>query len=218
MDNNIFYKENLLDFVNNFYKRFDKDLYRIIKSAESREGINPTVGKSVGRLLSFFTRMKNPDRVLELGTCIGVSTIIFAKNMSDNGEVVTIDIRADLLKEAIAHFKKFNIKPEKIKPVLGDINDVIPGLKKENAKFDIIFQDSAKKSYPRLLESLIEMLNPSGLLITDDVLLEKAHFPEHIKGINEALKEHNNMILEHKNLDSIFIPLEKGVIVSRKIK
>jgi len=49
-------------------------------------------------------------------------------------------------------------------------------------------------------------------------LLEKASFPEHIKGINEALKRFNKKILEKEVLDSIFIPLENGVIISRKIK
>ena len=218
MDNNIFYKKDLVDFVDNFYKRFDEDLYKIIMSAKERDGINPTVNKSVGKLLGFFTRMIDPDRILELGTCIGVSSIIFAKNIRDSSEVVTIDKRADLLKEATAHFEKFNIPGGKIKPILGDVHDVIPNLYENKQKFDIIFQDSAKKSYPRLLDSLIGMLNKNGLLITDDVLLEKASFPDHIKGLNEALKNYNREILKKDMLDSIFIPLENGVIVSRKIK
>jgi len=218
MDKNIFYQKDLIDFIDKFYKKFDRDLYKIIKSAQKRDGINPTVNKSVGKLLAFFTKMNNPERILELGTCIGVSSIIFAKNMKSEGEVITIDKRADLLKEATAHFEKFNIPRGKIKPILGNIHDVVPKLYRNRQKFDIIFQDSAKKSYPKLLDSLIAMLNKNGLLITDDVLLEKASFPEHIKGINEALKRFNKKILEKEVLDSIFIPLENGVIISRKIK
>ncbi|HMA68692.1 MAG TPA: class I SAM-dependent methyltransferase [Candidatus Mcinerneyibacterium sp.] len=216
MENNIYYTDVLMNFVNKFYSSFDEDLEEIVKLAKEREGINPTVDKPVGTLLGFLTRLINPQRILELGTCIGVSTLIFGKYSSENTQIYTIDRRADLLKEATANFERFNLKND-IKPMLGDIKDIVPKLFKENEKFDLIFQDGGKKLYPEMHDYTVRMLNKNGLLISDDVLLEKADFPSHIKGINESLKKYNEMVLNDERLDSIFLPLESGVIVARKI-
>lgn len=211
-----FYKNDLLNFIKKFYSDFDKSLLDIIKEADKREGVNPTVNREVGSILKFITNLVKPKKVLDLGTCLGVSSIIFAKNMLKDGIVYTVDKRADLISDALNNYTKFDLNPN-MKPLLGDVEDIIPKFVKEKKKFDIIFQDSGKKSYPKILDCLIKLLNKNGLLITDDVLLEKANFPEHIKGIDKAVKKHNDLLLNDNRIESIFIPLEDGLVISRKI-
>lgn len=216
MKSDIFYSDKLINFIDQFYDSLDEDLVRLMSLASEREGVNPTVNKPVGTILGFFSRLFKPKKVLELGTCVGVSTIIIAKNIPENSTIYTIDRRADLLKEATANFEKFNLK-NNIKPMLGDIEDIVPKLYKNGEKFDMIFQDGGKKAYPRMHDFTVKMLKKNGILISDDVLLEKAEFPDHIKGINSALKKYNFLIKSDKRLDPIFIPLENGVVVARKL-
>lgn len=45
-----------------------------------------------GRILSMFSHMIRPHKVLEIGTYLGYSTICLAEGLADGGEVVSLDL------------------------------------------------------------------------------------------------------------------------------
>src|SRR6478752_6618994 len=53
-------------------------------------------GHFQGRLLSMFSKMIQPDRILEIGTFTGYSAIALAEGLSENGKLVTVDINEEL--------------------------------------------------------------------------------------------------------------------------
>ncbi|MBN2726993.1 hypothetical protein JXR74_06470, partial [Candidatus Mcinerneyibacteriota bacterium] len=82
--------------------------------------------------------------------------------------------------------------------------------------FDMIFLDAAKKMYPRLFPLLLKRLAPGGIWLTDDVFLEMARFPAHIRGINQALRRFNSLVYKEESLQSVMIPLSHGLLLCRK--
>jgi predicted O-methyltransferase YrrM len=96
-------------------------------------------------------------------------------------------------------------------------------LAKVAGPFDLIFQDGDKKLYTPLLERLVSLLRPGGLLITDNVLwdgevvpgFKKA--PERDAGDTRAIAEYNERLSVHPELMTATVPLRDGIAIAVKL-
>jgi len=84
-------------------------------------------------------------------------------------------------------------------------------LHKVSGPFDVIFQDGDKKLYGPMLDKLIRVLRPGGLLITDNVLWNGE------VADTEAIKAYNEQIHRHPLLLTSIVPLRDGVAISVKL-
>src|ERR1700754_2910348 len=48
-----------------------------------------------GRLLSMFSKMLKPRRILEIGTYMGYSALCLAEGLTDDGKIITLDIQPE---------------------------------------------------------------------------------------------------------------------------
>ncbi len=211
MKHNLYYTPELLDFLSSYGSGAVSDLDTLLEREE--EGVNPSVGRQRGSFLSLLVSISRPARILELGTCEGVSSLIMAR-VCPEAEITTIEIRPELARRARAHFRQFSVE-KRITVLEGDMMEIVPSLS-EDDPFDLIFLDAAKKQYPRLFPLLLRRLAPGGVWVTDDVFLEMARFPGHIKGINDALHRFNTMAFQEKSLHSVMVPLSHGLLLCRK--
>ena len=95
-------------------------------------------------------------------------------------------------------------------------------LSKVSGPFDVIFQDGDKLQYGPMLDRLVELLRPGGLLITDNVLWSG----EVVPGFNEtptrpaestrAIAAYNERLSRDPRLLTIIVPLRDGVAISTK--
>src|SRR5690606_5785831 len=53
-------------------------------------------GHYQGRLLSMISKLTRPQRILEIGTYTGYSALCLAEGLTENGELLTIDINEEL--------------------------------------------------------------------------------------------------------------------------
>ncbi|MCL2173464.1 MAG: O-methyltransferase, partial [Candidatus Bathyarchaeota archaeon] len=51
----------------------------------------PIVGPARGKVLSAETKKANPKRILEIGTFIGYSTILMAREIGKKSQIITIE-------------------------------------------------------------------------------------------------------------------------------
>ena len=95
-------------------------------------------------------------------------------------------------------------------------------LAKVSGPFDLIFQDGDKKLYGPMLDRLVDLLRPGGLLVTDNVLwsgevvpgfVEK---PQHNAADTQAIVEYNERLSSHPALLTSIVPLRDGVAISVK--
>ena len=49
-------------------------------------------GRLQGRILSFISRLNNPEKILELGTFTGYSAFCLAEGLVENGQLITVEL------------------------------------------------------------------------------------------------------------------------------
>jgi len=137
--------------------------------------INVTPGQ--GKLLYLLARIRHANRILEIGTLAGYSTIWLARALPSNGRLVTIE--SDPSHAAVA---RSNIARAGLTGVVdlrvGTALDALPALAAEGQKFDLTFIDADKPNIPAYFEWAMKLSNPASLIIVDNVVRDGAVIDE----------------------------------------
>ena len=99
-------------------------------------------GHYQGRVLSFLSKMINPNRILEIGTFTGYATLCLAEGLTENGIIYTLDINEEL-EEMVRHNFAQSDYNSKIKNNLADATQTVNSLEET---FDLVFIDADKKN------------------------------------------------------------------------
>lgn len=160
---------------------------------------------------------KKPERILEIGTAVGYSAIMFSKYLTENGYIDTIERDEERIKEAKENVKDLNLE-EKIHIFEGDAIEILPTLKDP---YDVVFIDAAKGKYPIFLSEALRMLGNNGIIVADNVLYKgyvMSDYNKHkqrtaVRGLREFLKELN----ENENLTTQILEVGDGLAISKKM-
>jgi predicted O-methyltransferase YrrM len=178
----------------------------------------PLVDSEVGALLRVMATSINASRILEIGTAIGYSGLWLARALPPDGMLVTMERDEPRAREARDNFARAGVA-DRVSVVVGDAQLKIA---KVSGPFDLIFQDGDKQLYSPLLDRLVALLRPGGLLITDNVLWDGevvAGFqasPRHNPDDTRAIVEYNQRVATHPQLLTTIVPLRDGVSMSVK--
>ena len=179
--------------------------------------LNPRMicGKYQGRFLSIISKIIRPKKILEIGTFTGYSTLCLAEGLEKKGRIDTIDNNFELKKIQNYFFNLSNLQNQ-INQFTCDATKIIPKL---NGEYDLIFLDADKKNYLNYLDLLIPLLRKKGLLISDNVLWSgKVINAIDNKDLEtEVLKKFNQQLSNHKNLETVLLPIRDGISLSVKI-
>jgi predicted O-methyltransferase YrrM len=121
-------------------------------------------------LLRTLAAAKPAARFLELGSGTGLSTAWLLDGMDSRSHLTTVDNDAALL----AILKRHLGADPRLAVVCSDGEDFVRSLRGQ--RFDFIFADTWAGKY-RLLHETLELLNPAGLYVIDD-MLPQPNWPE----------------------------------------
>ena len=209
-----------IDKINNYAKDHscsETKLLSELRRETELKCINPIMlsGEYQGRLLSLISKIKQPKKILEIGTFTGYSTLCLVEGLETSGKIYTIDKNEELIKIQNKYFSKSKYHKNIIQ-YTGDALEIIP---KINSKFDLIFLDADKENYNKYLEIIIPKLNKKGILISDNVLWhgkvlsDKKNQDKVTKGIDTFNKD----LLENKNFQTFMLPIRDGLSISIKL-
>lgn len=172
-------------------------------------------GHFQGRLLSMLSGMIKPKYILEIGTYTGYSALCLAEGLQEGGRLITIDVNPEQ-EDTMHRFIAEAGMQQKIQFIVGDAYNIIKTLPH---KFDLVFIDADKPNYLKYYEQAMEVLNPGGYIIADNVLwsgkvvdeksLAKDKDTQLLDAFNKHL--HNDPRLEH-----ILLPIRDGLMLGRK--
>jgi predicted O-methyltransferase YrrM len=187
-----------------------------IARANAARGL-PLVDAEVGVLLRVLAMSTGATRILEIGTAIGYSGIWLAGALPAGGMLFTMEMDPDRAREARENFARAGLT-DRVNVIVGDAQRMVA---KVSGPFDLIFQDGAKSLYTPLLDRLVTLLRPGGVLVTDNVLWDGTVVPgftTDVKngGDTRAIAEYNQRIASHPQLTTSVVPLRDGVSISVK--
>ena len=112
---------------------------------------------------------KQPKRVLELGTNLGLSSLHIASALPENGRLVTLEGADSIAEVAKTHFKQF--KHRNIDVVIGAFHDTLPKVLSKEEPFDVVFIDGHHNgdATERYFNQIKPFLSEDAVVIFDDI-------------------------------------------------
>lgn len=172
-------------------------------------------GHLQGQVLSMFSKMIRPKRILEIGTYTGYSAICLAQGLQEGGEVHTIDVNAEL-EDMI---RKYLAEAGLSESVHLHIAKAVDKVDELDGPFDIVFIDADKENYSNYFDQTIDKVSPGGYIIADNVLWSgKVVKPtERNDTETEALKAYVEKIHADDRVENLLLPVRDGLLIARKL-
>ena len=210
-----FISDKLADYLNKNSEKEPEILSQLSKETHQKI-LQPRMlsGHIQGRFLSFISKIKSPEKILEIGTYTGYSTICLAEGLSKNGKIDTIDKNEELIKIQNKYFEKSGFR-NKIIQHTGNALDILKNL---NGKYDIIFIDADKENYINYFNRVSNKLSKNGIIISDNVLWSgKVLDSNQMDEETATLVQFNKIINDDKRFKSIILPIRDGISISRLV-
>lgn len=171
-------------------------------------------GHMQGRILSMFSRMIKPCRILEIGTYTGYSALCLAEGLDEDGVLHTIDVNEELTSIVNRYFSSA-AHGSKIRFHVGEAVKIIPALREE---FDLVFIDADKENYSNYFDLVFPLLREGGWIIADNVLwsgkvTESAELQD---ADTIALKAYSEKIAADARVRQVLLPVRDGLMICQK--
>ena len=196
----------------------ESDALKQIVHTTHIEMINPRMmsGHIQGRVLSMFSQMIRPQRILELGTFTAYSTLCLAEGLSDDGTLVTLE-HNDELEDMILRNLALSPLGEKVQLVIGDAMQWFSA-QSSDVLYDLVFIDADKREYSAYLDAVLPLVRPGGWILADNTLWD-GHIIEEAYDKDKqtlALRAFNDKVAQDERLDKVILPLRDGLTIIRK--
>lgn len=210
--------ERIVAYINSLDKGNTPFLNEIEKEAITTDV--PIIRREMQTLIKFLLAVKNPQNILEVGTATGFSALLMSEYAGNSARITTIEKYEKRIPIAMENFKRAG-KEDKIKLLQGDAAII---LEKLEEKYDFIFMDAAKGQYINFLPHVIRLLEPGGLLVSDNVLQDgdiiesKYAITRRNRTIHKRMRDYLFEIKNHNELETTILPMGDGVTLSVKVE
>ncbi len=208
--------ERIASFINSFSAGYDDTLTRIRLEAEE-EGV-PIIRREAADFMKLLMLMNKPRSILEIGTATAYSAIFMAKHTPDSTSITTIENYPPRIDLARANISAAGLS-DRITLIPGDANVILPAL---DATYDFIFMDAAKGQYGSFFDKCIDMLEPGGILLCDnvlqdgDVLETRFAVTRRNRTIHTRMRDFLYSITHDSRLDTAILNIGDGMSLSYK--
>lgn len=178
----------------------------------------PIIRKEMQSFLKVLLALKKPMRILEVGTAVGFSALLMNAYSPEGAHITTIENYKKRIPIARENFRRAG-KEEEITLIEGDALEVMRNL---SGPYDMIFMDAAKGQYIHYLPEAVRLLEPEGMLVSDNVLQDgdiiESRFAVERRNrtIHSRMREYLYELKHNQQLLTSIIPLGDGAAVSIK--
>lgn len=183
---------------------------------EAKADLVPVIRREMQSFLKVLLAIHRPLRVLEVGTAVGFSALLFCAYGPENMQVTTIEKYEKRIPIARENFRRAG-RENQITLLEGDAADILKGLQEP---YDLIFMDAAKGQYIHFLDDVLRLMKPGSILISDNVLqggdIIESHYAVERRNrtIYKRMREYLYELKHNDKLLTSVIPLGDGVTVS----
>lgn len=187
---------------------------------DARKSHVPIIRKETQNLLKLLLAMHHPQRILEVGTAVGFSALLMEEYNPADCHITTIENYEKRILAAKENFIRAG-REDIIELLEGDAAEVLREL---NEPYDFIFMDAAKGQYIRFLPEVMRLLNPGGILVSDNVLQDgdiiESRFAvtRRNRTIHKRMREYLYELTHMEALTTSVLPIGDGVTISTKYR
>jgi predicted O-methyltransferase YrrM len=154
-----------------------------------------------GRFLALLSSMAPDGLRIEIGTSAGYSTLWLAlADRNERTKIITFEILGEKAQIARETFKVAGIE-YLVELIVGDARQLLTRYN----DIGFCFIDAEKEVYADCYEAVVPKLVPGGLLAADNVISHR-----------DTLKLWLDRVREDGRVDSLVIPIGKGILLCRK--
>lgn len=191
------------------------DLMEEIRSRAVREQL-PILRDAELPLLTRILGQVRPERLLEVGTCIGYSALIMAPFLKEKGTLTTIELDEGRYRAAKGYFARSTYD----KIITSLQGDAAQWLIRLEGPWDFVFLDGPKGQYVRYLQLLMPRLDPGALIVADnlryhDMIYIQGTLPHKHRTAVTRLRQFLSLINDTRYFNSVFFENGDGLTVSR---
>lgn len=128
----------------------------------------PIIRREMQSFIKVLLAVKKPERILEVGTAVGFSTLLMCEYGPSDLQITTIENYEKRIPIAKENFKKAG-REGQITLLEGDAGEILKTL---SGAYDFIFMDAAKGQYINWLPDILRLMEKGSVLVSDNVLQE----------------------------------------------
>ena len=180
----------------------------------------PIIRRELQSFLKVLLQMQRPVNILEVGTAVGFSTLLFCEYAPEEARVTTIEKYEKRIPIAKENFRKAG-KEEQILFLEGDATEILAKLEDT---YDFIFMDAAKGQYIHFLPDVMRLLKVGGILVSDNVLQDGDIIESHYaverrnRTIYKRMREYLYELKHDDRLMTSIIPIGDGATLSVRVQ
>jgi len=185
------------------------------------------ITKDTGKFLNMLLTSMNANKILEIGTSTGYSTLWFAHALLQTENIlpqkakksiITIEKDLSKIKRAEKNFVDAGVH-DVIKVIEGDALDVLFQLSDSHDKtlhdgdddlFDFVFLDADKENLTKYFDLALPLLKKGGFIVTDNIL-----YPEEYRS---TMSQFVKYIGDNELVISVTVPIGYGEEITLKVK
>ncbi len=179
------------------------DLLDLIERIEIEDSFLPSIGPIKAGFLYIITAIVRPNKILELGTLHGYSSLVMLKACIDLGiktRLITIERNKRRAEKALKNFEKAKVS-NMVSMIVDDAISYLKSMKEKD--FDFIFIDIDKRQYPEAFSLCIPLLKRHGVMIFDNALMPR-------------VKNFVKTVLKDERVLASLIRIEDGMLLCLK--
>jgi predicted O-methyltransferase YrrM len=181
----------------------DPDLERVLADSAAAGLPQIQVSAPQGQMLYLIALMLGAQRVLEIGTLGGYSTVHLARAVPADGRVVTLEASEHHATVAAANLANAGLG-DRVDVLIGPALDTLPTL--ADQRFDLVFIDADKTGYPDYLMWALRLTRPGSVIIADNVVRDGAVIdPQSSDASVVAVRDFIGLLAEQETLASTVI-------------
>ncbi|WP_338441029.1 class I SAM-dependent methyltransferase [Synechococcus elongatus IITB4] len=179
--------------------------------AAAKLGITPTQSQ----FLALLMQIGGYQRILELGTGLGYSTLAMAIALPQTSSILTLDRDRATTDLARQYWESVGLS-DRIQLWQGEIRPALQQLQQQGDRFDFIWIDADKRATADYFQAARSLLAPKGLIAVDNVLWSgRVAGPDDGDRRTQALRDFNAAIAADPTLQVSLLPLGDGIALIR---
>ena len=180
-------------------------------------------GHLQGRVLRMLVHMICPERVLEIGTFTGYSTLCMASALGEGATIDTIEVY-DEQEDFTRPWLEGSPWASRIRFHIGDALDLLA----DNAPsstilpplFDLVFIDADKRHYCDYYRAVMPRLRAGGFILADNTLWDGHVVDPDLRESDQqthGIMAFNDLVAADPAVERVILPLRDGLTIIRKI-